>query len=105
MNRVDVDQVLGQMRAMAAQAQNKPAQSNDTQGPGFGDLLKNSINKVNDVQSQAGAMAKAFETGQGEVDLSQVMVQLQKANVSFQAMVQVRNKLVDAYKDIMSMPL
>jgi flagellar hook-basal body complex protein FliE len=54
---------------------------------------------------QAGQLAESFSAGDPGVDLAQVMVALQKASVSFQAMTQVRNKLVDAYRDIMSMPV
>jgi len=107
MSRIDVDQVLGQMRALAAQSQGRTAklETDNGDGPGFAQLLKNSVNKVNDLQHTAGALAKSFETGQDGVDLAEVMVALQKSSVSFQAMVQVRNKLVDAYKDVMNMPV
>jgi flagellar hook-basal body complex protein FliE len=85
MSEIDISKVLGQMRAMAAQA---PA-----------------INKVNEVQMDAGRMTDSFESGDPQTDLTQVMISLQKASVSFQAMTQVRNKLVDAYQDIMNMPV
>ena len=49
-------------------------------------------------------MTEAFETGAANISLADVMVSTQKANVSFQAMLQVRNKLVEAYKDVMNMP-
>ncbi len=50
-------------------------------------------------------MASAFETGSGDASLPEVMISMQKASVSFQAMVQVRNKLLDAYNDVMNMPM
>ncbi len=50
-------------------------------------------------------MKQAFETGQGDADLAEVMIAVQKSSLSFEAMVQVRNKLVDAYKDVMNMPI
>ena len=53
----------------------------------------------------AAGKATAFEMGDPNVNLSEVMVAIQKANVSFQAMTQVRNNLVSAYKDIMNMPV
>lgn len=105
MSRIDVDQVLSQMRAMAAQAQGNQPEVTKPGETGFADLLKNSIEAVNDRQQNASELARAFDTGQGNVDLGQVMVEVQKASVSFQAMVQVRNKLVEAYKDVMSMPI
>jgi flagellar hook-basal body complex protein FliE len=68
-------------------------------------MLKQSIDTVNQTQKQSTKLATAFETGQSDVSLAEVMVASQKASVSFQAMLQVRNKLVDAYKDVMSMPM
>ena len=50
-------------------------------------------------------MTEAFETGATNISLADVMVATQKANVSFQAMLQVRNKLVEAYQDVMNMPM
>ncbi len=107
MSDMDITRVLAQMRAMAAQAQGAEA-NKATQGAGgadFSDMLKRSINAVNDTQQQAGKLATAFEAGDPNTDLTQVMIALQKANVSFQAMTQVRNKLVDAYNEIMRMSM
>ena len=107
MSTPEISQVLAQMRAMAAQAQTgaAPAVEETAGAPAFGDLLKTSINAVNDVQQNAGQLKTAFELGDPNVDLAQVMIASQKATVSFQAMVQVRNKLVEAYKDVMNMPV
>lgn len=73
--------------------------------PDFSSLLKNAIEKVNDVQLESGALKKSYEVGDPRVDITQVMVASQKANVAFEAMKQVRNKLVDAYRDVMNMPI
>lgn len=107
MSEIDISKVLGQMRAMAAQAQTGVTGVADhaTSGVNFSQLLADSINKVNEVQMDAGRMTNSFESGDPQTDLTQVMISLQKASVSFQAMTQVRNKLVDAYKDIMNMPV
>ena len=105
-----------QMRALKADAQQgvthvgKPSSLKldsvrSVESEGFGDLLKNAIDKVNDTQMEASRMATAFEQGDSRVELTQVMIQLQKASVSFQAMTQVRNKLVAAYEDVMKMPI
>ncbi len=51
------------------------------------------------------ALTQAFETGEKDLDLAQVMIAVQKSSLSFDAMVQVRNKLVEAYKDVMNMPI
>jgi len=105
MSDIDVSQVLQQMRTMAAMAENKlPLDMGaDAVKADFGQLLKNSINEVNETQKTAKSLAAAFESGDKNVNLSEVMVAIQKASVSFQAMTQVRNNLVSAYKEIMNM--
>lgn len=105
MSSTEINQVLAQMRVMAAQAGAQPVRAEESTGNNFGQLLKQSIDTVNETQLEAGAMKKAFETGQGDVDLAQVMIAVQKSSISFETMVQVRNKLVDAYKDVMNMPI
>ncbi len=109
MNSIDVSSLLAEMRSLAAQAQSLdmaagPAADRvpDTR---FADLLGDSVNAVNDAQSRATELARAFETGEGNVDLAEVMISLQKANLSFTAMTEVRNKLVSAYQEIMNMPV
>lgn len=103
MSGMDVNQVLAQMRELATQAGGGTKPS--TNPSNFADLLMNSIEKVNESQQQANQLGAAFETGDTDASLSDVMISIQKANVSFQAMVQVRNKLVEAYKDVMNMPM
>ncbi len=103
MSDMNVNQVLAQMRSMSIEAGNKPEPvdtSND-----FASLLKQSIDSVNATQQTAMKMSSDFETGESDASLAEVMVSLQKASVSFQAMVQVRNKLTDAYKEVMNMPM
>jgi len=75
------------------------------QAPGFGQMLKSAVDAVNNTQMKAGELQRAYELGEGNVDLTQVMIQMQKASVSFEAMTQVRNKLITAYQDIMNMPI
>ncbi|CAA9891810.1 flagellar basal-body component [Candidatus Methylobacter favarea] len=102
MSDMNVNRILAQMRAMSLEA-GSPVQE---EGPAdFSALLKQSIDSVNDTQQAAGKMAAAFETGEANVSLAEVMVATQKASVSFQAMLQVRNKLVEAYQDVMNMPM
>lgn len=106
MSDLDINQVLAQMRTMSVQASGGAKESIDKPGAAdFSALLEQSIDKVNDTQMHAGKLAQAFETGESDVSLAEVMVSLQKANVSFQAMVQVRNKLVEAYEDVMNTPM
>ncbi|SAL54176.1 flagellar hook-basal body complex subunit FliE [Caballeronia choica] len=67
----------------------------------FADALKSSIDKISDNQTKALGEAHAFEVGAPNVSLNDVMVDMQKANVGLQFGLQVRNKLVSAYNDIM----
>lgn len=106
MSDININQVLQQMRSMAAMAENRmpPLEApGDAARLDFASLMKDSINAVNNTQKAAANLSTRFEAGDSSVNLSEVMVALQKANVSFQAMTQVRNNLVSAYKDIMNM--
>lgn len=71
----------------------------------FSSLLESSINKVNAMQQEADTMKTAYELGDTDVDLPTVMVSVQKASLSFEAMTQVRNKFLTAYQEIMNMPV
>lgn len=105
MSDINVNQVLAQMRAMSIEAGSKPQLNNSDSAGDFAAMLKQSIDAVNQTQKTSAELATAFETGQSDVSLAEVMIASQKASVSFQAMLQVRNKLVEAYKDVMSMPM
>jgi flagellar hook-basal body complex protein FliE len=70
----------------------------------FGGLLKGLIDRVNDQQQDSDTMTKAYQLGT-ERDLAQVMLASQKADIAFNAMTQMRNRLVDAYQEIMRMPI
>jgi flagellar hook-basal body complex protein FliE len=100
-----IDQMLSVLRATAAQAGGRvaEAQSAPAGGADFAQILKNSIDQVNQTQQQAEGMAANFAAGDGNANLHEVMISLQKANISFQEMVQVRNRLVSAYHDVMNM--
>jgi flagellar hook-basal body complex protein FliE len=69
----------------------------------FSDALKQSLQNVSDAQNQADSMGQRFAAGDNSVSLSDTMIAMQKASISFQASLQVRNKLVSAYHDIMNM--
>lgn len=69
----------------------------------FSDALKASLQNVSNAQNQADDMGKKFASGDDSVSLSDTMIAMQKASISFQSTVQVRNKLVSAYHDIMNM--
>jgi flagellar hook-basal body complex protein FliE len=116
-NRVDINQVLMQMRALKAEtgmsAQDvAPAQginpmqgTNPSQKVNFGDMMSQAINHVNAVQQNASQIATAYELGDPSIGVTDVMIASQKSSVAFEAMTQVRNKLVKAYEDIMNMPV
>lgn len=105
MSDMDINQVLAQMRVMTAAASNSAAgrESEGAAGVDFGTLMKDSINQVNEAQHEAKGLATAFEAGDPEVNLPEMMVALQKSSLSFQAMTQVRNKLLSAYQEVMNM--
>jgi flagellar hook-basal body complex protein FliE len=101
-----LDQVLGQLRTAAAMAGGtvaKPATDNAVKGADFAAILKASLDQANGMQQQAAKLARDFELGAAGTSLPDVMVSLQKANVQFQQTVQVRNRLVAAYHEIMNM--
>ncbi len=104
MNVSGVDSLLSEMRAAMAVAQGgaapKAAAITTTD---FASVLKSSLDGVAQAQNHAESMQKSFVLGDDKVSLSDVMIDLQKANISFQATVQVRNKLIAAYNDIMNM--
>ncbi len=71
----------------------------------FGAVLKSSLDKVDASQQKAETVSRSFEMGSNDVDLHDVMLSLQKANIDMQTAVQVRNKLVSAYQSIMTMSI
>lgn len=103
MDTQGIEQMLSVLRTTAAQASGKPAESAPPAGaPDFAQVLKSSIDKVNNSQQQADQMATKLAAGDTSQNLHEVMIALQTASVSFQEMVQVRNKLVTAYQDVMN---
>ena len=107
MSQIEISQVLQQMRLLEARARNEsPVVDSPQDGAGrFGDLMQQAIDQVNQAQGEAAGMARALEAGDPNVDLAEVMVTMQKASLSFQALTEVRNKLLTAYQDIMNMPV
>jgi flagellar hook-basal body complex protein FliE len=70
---------------------------------GFADVLKQALDSVNSVQSESDRVAGEFQLGNPDISVEQVMIALNRANVAFQAAVQVRNRLVAAYSEVMNM--
>ncbi|WP_442108958.1 flagellar hook-basal body complex protein FliE [Pseudomonas sp. NUPR-001] len=104
---VEFNRLMLDMRSMQMDAMSMPkaAAAPELGSSNFADMLGQAINKVSDTQQASTQLANAFEIGKSGVDLTDVMIASQKASVSFQALTQVRNKLVQAYQDIMQMPV
>lgn len=93
--------------AAISETQPSDAMQNQLVGdvPSFGEMLKSAVDTVNGNQQAANELATRYEMGDPKVDLPEVMIALQKSSTSFQAMTQVRNKMIEAYKEIINMPL
>lgn len=109
MSNLEINQLLSQLRATQARI-DKPAalagvEGTPAAGSDFGALLKESVAKVDAAKQTAAAAAADFEAGAPGADLTDVMLKVQKADLSFRAMTEVRNKLVNAYQEIMNMPV
>ena len=112
MSNMNIQSVLSQMRVMEAQAKSPVGTDalpvNQLQGTAkteFSDVLANSINSVNETMKASKKMAAAFEKGDSNISMAELMITMEKSSVSMQAMTQVRNKLLSAYKEIMNMPV
>lgn len=105
MSDVAINQVLAQMRVMAAQAGVETAAPTAAPATGgsFAELMQDSIQDVNAAMVESKAMATAFEMGDPDTSLTDVMVASSRASLQFQAMTEVRNKVLTAYQEIMSM--
>jgi flagellar hook-basal body complex protein FliE len=103
-----IDRMVAMLHAHADLASGRsvtPSVNNPADPQGFGSILKTSLNQVNQAQLSAEKMAQDFEVGTPNVNLGDVMVSIQKANINFQGAVQVRNRLVSAYNDMMNMQI
>ena len=101
-----VDGIQSEMRAMMVEASNtSPAASGATVGADFSQLLDNAINNVNQLQKASGNLQTRFDRGDPNVSLSDVMIARNKSSVAFDATIQIRNKLVESYKELMNMPV
>ncbi len=115
--RADISQVLAEMRNLRSQIQSaselkpeiSPTRIDSTnkvsEVPKFSDLLSSAVNGVNEAQKASSALKTAYEQGDPSVSITQVMIQSQKASVAFDAVTQVRNRVVKAYEEIMKMPV
>ena len=103
MDTKGIDQLLTQMNAAAAIAGGKNEAVPAAGAANFADALKGAIEQVNSAQQTSDKLAQDFQLGKPDANVQDVMISLQKASISFQTMVQVRNKLVAAYQDVMNM--
>ncbi len=104
MSQMEIDSVLAQIRSLSAQARPAAAAAPTRSGPSeFASLMSKGIDQVNQTEQRATQLSTAFQRCEPGVELSQVMVEMQKANVSFRALTEVRNRLVSAYQEIMNM--
>ena len=102
---MEISAVLDQMRAV------KVAATGDVAVPAtriegdvqFSNILKDSLQSVSNAQQTSADMSLSYASGDEAVDLGDVMVSMQKASLSFEAVVQVRNKVLSAYQEVMSM--
>mgnify|MGYP006284197319 CR=1 FL=1 len=111
MKDMAIQQVLAQMRQMRIEAGNGVEAGNgaqptaDAQGVDFGAVLSDSLQRVNELQQTSSEMKTAFERGDPNADLAEVMIASQKARIGFEAVVQVRKRVVEAYQTIQRMSI
>jgi flagellar hook-basal body complex protein FliE len=113
MSSMQIQQVLSEMRALQSRVSgvngdnplvvNLTGATSSAQPSDFANLMKNSVDHISTMQNQASAMSAAYEAGDKSVDLTKVMLEVQKAGLAFRAMTEVRNKLLDAYSQVMNM--
>ena len=103
MNTIDQSALLNAMKSMqASAAASGPTGANQTQGnDDFQSLIGKLLDSVNDAEETSSNLKKAYELGDKGISLTQVMIASQKSEISFQALLQVRNKLLSAYQEIM----
>jgi flagellar hook-basal body complex protein FliE len=115
MSTLQIQEVLSQMRALQARASGvadtsgiQPLgggvqPSGGAQPVDFATVLKGTVDNIASMQNQATSLAQSYEAGDKSVDITKVMLEVQKASLAFHAMTEVRNKLVDAYTQVMNM--
>lgn len=112
MSRIEIERVVAQIRelrqksvgATASPAESLTSTSRDNV-VSFEKVLRNGLDAVDRADAQARSSASAFERGAPGVDLASVMIDMQKASIGLRATVEVRNRVVAAYQDIMNMPI
>jgi flagellar hook-basal body complex protein FliE len=119
--RADINSVLSEIRNMRSQMMEnqRVEQDNNIRGrvdrpsrvqetsetPNFGDMLSQAVGSVNELQQSSSDLKTAYDMGDPNVDITRVMIASEKSSISFEALTQVRNRVVKAYEDIMNMPV
>lgn len=119
--RADINSVLSEIRNMRSQMMenqrveqdnnirgqvDRPARVQETsETPNFGDMLSQAVGSVNELQQSSSDLKTAYDMGDPNVDITRVMIASEKSSISFEALTQVRNRVVKAYEDIMNMPV
>ncbi|MCR8913788.1 flagellar hook-basal body complex protein FliE [Marinobacter panjinensis] len=119
--RADINSVLSEIRNMRSQMMEnqRVEQDNNIRGridgpsrlqetpetPKFSDMLSQAVGSVNELQQSSNDLKTAYDMGDPNVDITRVMIASEKASISFEALTQVRNRVVKAYEDIMNMPV
>ena len=104
MNEINADHLLSQIRTLGRELQVTQPPANAPES-GFGDMLKTALTAVNDSQQHSHDLKIDFQNGSTDKSLAEVMIAAQKADLSFRAAAEVRNKLITAYQEIMNMPV
>jgi flagellar hook-basal body complex protein FliE len=105
-SNANIQAMLATLRAHQTQAAGGAAalEPPAAEKPDFGESVKSLLNQVNEAQLKSRQMAEAYERGE-DVPLTDVVLAMQKSSLSFEATLQVRNKVLKAYEDIMNMPV
>lgn len=102
---IELQSMLRDLYSQSIEARSLSSAQAKPVGTGFGDMLTNALSNVNQLQMDAGEKRTAVEMGSDKVSLSDAMIAGQKASIGFQATVQIRNKMVEAYQAVMNMPV
>lgn len=101
-----IEQMRSAVNKVGAESVKMPQSGVETvQAPSFAEAFKAQLNDIQASQMQARDLGRRFSLGDDSVNLSDVMIAGQKANIQLQTAIQVRNKLVSAYHDIMNMQI
>lgn len=104
MSDINTVNLFSQMQSMSAAAEGAIADK-EVNEFSFNSVFQNALNKANDLTQNADSLKTRFELGDPKVSIGEVMIATQKSNIGLEAILRVRNKIVQAYQDIMSMPV